>query len=108
MQVLCGDEKKSTSGGCFSILVILNLSLRTSLILPHMLGLDIVSFPHSMSLLFFCLIFFQHKKLKKLKIKMQNFFFFFQNFFLFLLIAFQISYVFLLDISIHCALIEYA
>jgi hypothetical protein len=30
-----------------------------------------------------------------------------QNF-IFLLIAFQILYVFLLDISIHCALIEYA
>jgi hypothetical protein len=31
---------------------------------------------------------------------MQNFFFFF--------IAFQILYVFLPDISVHCALIEYA
>jgi hypothetical protein len=32
------------------------------LILPHMLGLDIVSFPHNMFLLFFCLIFFNLKK----------------------------------------------
>jgi hypothetical protein len=33
---------------------------------------------------------------------MQNFFFFFFR------VAFQILYVFLLDISFHCALIEYA
>jgi hypothetical protein len=64
MQVLYRDDKKSTSDYYFSILVILNLSLRTGLILPHMLGLDIVSFPHRMSLLFFYLIFFQHKKNK--------------------------------------------
>jgi hypothetical protein len=38
------------------------LSLRPGLILPHMLGLDIVSFPHNMFLLFFCLIFFNLKK----------------------------------------------
>jgi hypothetical protein len=31
-----------------------------------------------------------------------------QNFIFFLLIAFQILYVFLHDISVHCALIEYA
>jgi hypothetical protein len=34
-----------------------SLSLRTCLILPHILGLDIVSFPHIMSLLFFYLFF---------------------------------------------------
>jgi hypothetical protein len=31
-----------------------------------------------------------------------------QNFFFFLLIAFQILHVFLPDISVHCALIKYA
>jgi hypothetical protein len=37
------------------------LSLKTGLILPHMLGLDIFSFPHSMSLLLLSIfIFFQH------------------------------------------------
>jgi hypothetical protein len=41
------------------------LSLRTGLILPHMLGLDIVSFPHRMSLLFSVLFFFNKKKKKK-------------------------------------------
>jgi hypothetical protein len=65
MQVFDGDDGKSTSSGCFFVLVILNLSLRICLILPHMLGLDIVHFPHSMSLLFFCLIFFN----KKIKIR---------------------------------------
>jgi hypothetical protein len=77
-----GDNRESTL-----LLICLSnsepLSLRTGLILPHMLGLDIISFPHNMFLLFFC-------------------------FFFFLLIAFKISYVLLLDISIHCALIEYA
>jgi hypothetical protein len=38
------------------------------LILPYMLRLDIVSFPHSMSLLIFCLIFFFNIKKKKKKI----------------------------------------
>jgi hypothetical protein len=57
MQVLYGDDKESTS-----LLFCLGnskpLFLKTGLILPHMLGLDIVSFSHSMSLLFFCFIFF--------------------------------------------------
>jgi hypothetical protein len=48
-------------------------------------------------LLFFCLIFFNIKK----NIGGEDVDFFF-------LIAFQISYVFLHDISVHCALIEYA
>jgi hypothetical protein len=42
------------------------LSLGTGLLVPYMLGLDIVSFPHSMSLCFY--IFFTIKK------KWQNFF----------------------------------
>jgi hypothetical protein len=49
--------------------------MRTSLILPYMLGLDVISFSISMFLLFFCLIFQQNKKRKKLGEKMRNFFF---------------------------------
>jgi len=60
-----------------------------------MLGLDIVSFPHSMSLLFFCLFFFNIKKGGE------------DAEFLFL-IAFQILHVFLPNIFVHCILIEYA
>jgi hypothetical protein len=52
------------------------LSLRTGLILTHMLGLDIVSFSHIMSWLFFYLFFFNIKE-KKLGEKMPNFYFFF-------------------------------
>jgi hypothetical protein len=46
LQTLFGDDKKSTLGSCFSVLVIPNLSLRTDLLLPHMLGLDIISCLH--------------------------------------------------------------
>jgi len=69
--------------------------MRTGLVLPYMLGLDVISFSIIMSLLFF------NQKINKkiLGEKMQNFFF------LFLLIAFQILHVFLPDISVHCALI---
>lgn len=84
-------------------------SLRSGLILPHMLGLDIVSFPHSKSLLFLCLIFFFHHKKNNnnnLGEKMQNFVFVLFCFVCLFLIAFQILYVFLRDISVHCALIR--
>jgi hypothetical protein len=37
------------------------LSMRTGLALPYMLGIDVISFSISMSLLFFCLIFQQKK-----------------------------------------------
>jgi hypothetical protein len=73
--------------------------MRTGLVLPYMLELDVISFSISMSLLFFCLLIFQQKK--KLREKMRNFIYF-------LLIAFQILHVFLPDISVHCALIKYA
>jgi hypothetical protein len=76
------------------------LSLRTGLILPYMLGLDVISFSISMSLLFFCLLVLKKKK-KKIGGEDAEFLFF-------LLIAFQILYMFLPDISVHCALIEYA
>jgi hypothetical protein len=56
--------------------------MRTGLVLPYMLGLDVISFSISMSLSFF--------------------------FFFLLLIAFQILHVFLPDILVHCALIKYA
>jgi hypothetical protein len=62
------DDRKNTSGGYFSILVISNLSMRIGLLLPHMLELDLIFFSNSMFLLFFS-YFFQPKK--KLGRKMQ-------------------------------------
>jgi hypothetical protein len=61
-----------------------------------MLGLDVISFSISMSLLFFYFIVFNKKKIGA----EDAIFIFF--------IAFQILYMFLPDISVHCALIEYA
>jgi len=75
--------------------------MRTGLALPYMLGLDVISFSISMSLLFFCLLVFNKKKKKKEKGRRCIILFF-------LLIAFQILHVFLPDISVHCALIKYA
>jgi hypothetical protein len=63
-----------------------------------MLGLDVISFSISLSLLFFCLWFSAKKKIGG-----EN-----AEFLFFLLIAFQILYMFLPDILVHCALIEYA
>jgi hypothetical protein len=63
--ILWGWQKKNVERLLFYLGNSEPLSLRTGLILPHMLGLDIVSFPHSMSLLFFCLIFLNIKKKKK-------------------------------------------
>jgi hypothetical protein len=76
------------------------LSLRTGLILLYILGLDVISFSISMTLLFFC-YWYKKKKKKNLGVKMRNFYFF-------LLISFQILYMFLPDISVRCTLIEYA
>jgi len=73
--------------------------VRTGLILPYMLGLDVISFSISMSLLFFCLLVFNRNIYMGEDAKL---------FFFFLLIAFQILHVFLPDISVHCALIKYA
>jgi hypothetical protein len=70
-------------------------SLRTGLVLPYMLGLDVISFSISKFLLFFWF-----SKKKNIGEKMQNFFL--------LLIAFKIFHVFLPDIPVHCALIKYA
>jgi hypothetical protein len=44
------------------------LSLGTGLILPHMLGLDIVSYPYIIYFLFFFFFFFSPLKKKKKKI----------------------------------------
>jgi hypothetical protein len=44
----------------------------TGLVLPYMLGLDVISFSISMIFLFFCIIFQQKKKMGE---KMQNFIF---------------------------------
>jgi uncharacterized protein involved in response to NO len=65
LQVFDGDDGKSTSGGCISVLVILNLSLRIGLILSHMLGLDSGSFLYNMFLLFLCLYFSRKKRKRK-------------------------------------------
>jgi hypothetical protein len=75
--------------------------MRTGLVLPYMLGLDVISFSISMSLLFFFLSHFSTKKKKKNWGEDAELYFF-------LLIAFQILHVFLPDISVHCALIKYA
>jgi hypothetical protein len=56
------DDRKSTSGNYFSVLVISNLSMRTGLLLPQMLELDFIFFPNSMFLLFFCYFFSKKKK----------------------------------------------
>jgi hypothetical protein len=72
--------------------------MRTGLAFPYILGLDVISFSKSMSLLFLCLLVFNKKK--KIGEKMRNF--------IFLFIAFQILHVFLSDISVHYALIKYA
>jgi hypothetical protein len=64
-----------------------------------MMGLDVISFSISMSLLFFCLLVVNKKK----KIWGED-----VQLYFFLLIAFQILHVFLPDISVHCALIKHA
>jgi hypothetical protein len=50
--------------------------MRTCLVLPYILRLDVFSFSISMSLLFFYLLVFNKKKKKKFGEKMQNFYFF--------------------------------
>jgi hypothetical protein len=72
--------------------------MRTGLVLPYMMGLDVISFSISMYLFFFCLLVFNKKKNCGED----------AEFSFFLLIAFRILHVFLPDISIHCALIKYA
>jgi hypothetical protein len=92
MQLHSRDDRESMSL-LFCLGISKSLSLRTGLILPYILGLDVISFSISMSLLFFYFIVFKKKK-KKLGEKMQILFF--------LKVAFQILYVFLPDILVHC------
>jgi hypothetical protein len=40
--------------------------MRTGLVLPYMLGLDVISFSISMSLLFLCLLVFNKKEIKNI------------------------------------------
>jgi len=70
----------------------------TGLILPYKLGLDVISFSISMSLLFFCLLVFNKKKIRG-----EN-----GGNFIFLYLVCQILHVFLPDISILYALINFA
>jgi hypothetical protein len=72
------------------------LSLRTGLILPHMLGFFFFFFPFTVKT---CFYYFYIKK-KNGGSRCRILFF--------LLIAFQILHVFFTDVSIHCALINYA
>jgi uncharacterized membrane protein YhaH (DUF805 family) len=80
----------------FCLDIVKHLSLRSSLLLSYMLGLNCLLLCVSMFLLFFP--FFEKKK----KIGGEDAKFYF------LYIAFQILYMFLPNISVHCALIEYA
>jgi len=91
-----GMTVKSMSGGCFSVLVFLNLP-EDRFALTYMFCLDICSFPFKHVFVVFVFNFSTKKILGE---KMQNFILFY--------IAFQILYVFLPDNSVHCALIEYA
>jgi hypothetical protein len=74
------------------------LSMRTGLALPYMLRIYVYSFSMSMSLFFFSISFFQKKKNMGRRCVIL----------FFLLMAFQILHVFFPDISVHCAMIEYA
>jgi hypothetical protein len=51
--------------------------MRTGLVLPYMMGIDVFSFSISISLLFFSLLVFNKKKLGE---KMRNFIFSFDSF----------------------------
>jgi hypothetical protein len=73
--------------------------MRIGLILPHMLGLDVISFSEHVFVVFLFIGFQQKKK----KIWGED-----GELYFFLLIAFQILHVFLPDNSVHCAFIKYA
>jgi hypothetical protein len=73
--------------------------MRTGLVLPYLLGLDVISFSISMSFLFFFVSFFNNKK-KKLGRRCGTLFLSFDSF--------SDIVLFLPDISVHCALIKYA
>jgi hypothetical protein len=111
LHVFYGNDRESMSL-LFWLSNFVPLFSRVGLILPHMLGLDIVSFPHSIFLLFFCLIFLNIKK-KNIGEKMQNFVLFFLFVCLFFFSSFSFDsfsdiIFFFPDILVHWALIEYA
>jgi hypothetical protein len=84
----------------FCLDIVKPLSLRSGLLLSYMLGLNCLLLCVSMFLLFFYFIVFNKKKKKYWGRRCRIF--------IFLRVAFQILYVFLPDISVHCALIKYA
>jgi hypothetical protein len=90
LQVLSGEDRKSTSGDCFSVLETLILHRFDFALHASFMML----FPYSMFLLLF------KKKKKKIGEKMQGILFF-------LFLTCQILLVSLPDISIHCALINF-
>jgi hypothetical protein len=57
-------KKARRAVACFSVLVTPNLSLRTCLLLPYMLGLDFIFFPDSIFSFYY---YFQHKITKNKK-----------------------------------------
>jgi hypothetical protein len=73
--------------------------MRTCLVLPYMLGLDVISFYEHVFVVFL-FIGFQQKKKKNWGEDAELYFF--------LLIAFQILHMFLPDNSVHWAFIKYA
>jgi hypothetical protein len=85
LHVFYGNDRESMSL-LFWLSNFVPLFSRVGLILPHMLGLDIVSFPHSIFLLFLCLFFFSS----------------------FSFDSFSDIIFFFPDILVHWALIEYA
>jgi hypothetical protein len=99
LQVLFREGRQSISGDWFSVLIILiihkfDLALHASLMIFFFP-------PYSMCLLFLIIIIIIIIIIINLGVKMQGILFF-------LFLACQILYVFLPDISVHCALIDYA
>jgi hypothetical protein len=74
------------------------LSMRTCLVLPYMLGLEVISFSEHVFVVFLFIGFQQKKKNWGEDAEL----------YFFLLIAFQILHVFLPDNSVHCVFIKYA
>jgi hypothetical protein len=85
----------------FCLNIVKPLSLRSDLLLSYMLGLNCLFLCVSMFLLFFYFIVFKKKKIIIIGGEDAEFLFF-------LRVAFQILYVFLPNILVHCTLIECA
>jgi hypothetical protein len=100
--IIWGWQKKHIRLLLFCLGISKPFSLRKGLILPYMLGLDFFSCLHRHVFIVFLVFTFSTKN------KNKNWGRRCKKKFSFLLIAFQMLYVFLPDISVHCALIEYA